>query len=64
MSSKLAYEELTARFHRIAVIGDALGILHWDQATIMPDGSAPARAEQLRNFKRVGARTAHRTRDR
>ena len=47
MSANSAYEELTARFHRIAVIGDALGILHWDQATIMPDGSAPARAEQL-----------------
>ncbi len=47
MSSNSAYQDLAARFHRIAVIGDALGILQWDQATIMPDGSAPARAEQL-----------------
>ncbi|NNE82671.1 MAG: carboxypeptidase M32 [Alphaproteobacteria bacterium] len=47
MSSNSAYEDLAVRFHRIGVIGDALGILHWDQATLMPDGSAPARAEQL-----------------
>jgi carboxypeptidase Taq len=47
MASNSAYEDLAARFHRIGVIEDALGILHWDQATVMPDGSAPARAEQL-----------------
>ncbi|NKB48180.1 MAG: carboxypeptidase M32 [Alphaproteobacteria bacterium] len=47
MSSNAAYEDLAARFRRIGVIGDALGILHWDQATIMPDGGAAGRAEQL-----------------
>ena len=47
MSSNNAYDDLAARFHRIGVIEDALGILHWDQATIMPEGSAPARAEQV-----------------
>ena len=47
MSSDTAYEDLAARFHRIGVIEDALGILHWDQATLMPEGSAPARAEQI-----------------
>ncbi|MFT5182121.1 MAG: carboxypeptidase Taq [Alphaproteobacteria bacterium] len=47
MSSNSACEDLAARFHRIGVIEDALGILHWDQATTMPDGSAPGRAEQL-----------------
>ncbi len=47
MTSSTAYQDLAARFHRVGVIGDALGILHWDQATIMPEGSAPARAEQV-----------------
>jgi carboxypeptidase Taq len=47
MSTNTAYQDLTARFHRIGVIEDALGILHWDQATLMPEGSAPARAEQI-----------------
>ena len=47
MTSNTAYQDLAARFHRIGVIGDALGILHWDQSTIMPEGSAPARAEQI-----------------
>ncbi len=47
MSSSTAYQDLTARFRRIGVIEDALGILHWDQATLMPEGSAPARAEQI-----------------
>ncbi len=47
MSSSTAYQDLTARFRRIGVIEDALGILHCDQATLMPEGSAPARAEQI-----------------
>jgi len=47
MSSNTAYEDLAARFHRVGVIDDALGILQWDQSTIMPEGSAPARAEQV-----------------
>jgi carboxypeptidase Taq len=47
MSSDTAYQDLSGRFHRIGVIEDALGILHWDQATLMPEGSAPARAEQI-----------------
>ena len=42
-----AYEELEARYRRIALIGEALGILHWDTATMMPDGAAPGRAEQV-----------------
>jgi len=47
MSAATAYEDLAARFHRIGVIEDALGILEWDQATVMPEGSAPSRAEQV-----------------
>jgi len=46
-SSKTSYESLVEKFHRIGVIGDAIAILHWDQATMMPEGSASQRAEQL-----------------
>ena len=47
MTSSTAYEDLAARFQRVGVLEDALGILQWDQATLMPEGSAPARAEQM-----------------
>ena len=42
-----AYDDLSARFRRIALLGDAEGMLHWDYAAIMPLGGANARAEQL-----------------
>ncbi|GAB4185540.1 MAG: carboxypeptidase M32 [Thalassobaculales bacterium] len=42
-----AYAALEVRFRRIGLIGDALGILGWDRATLMPDGAAGTRAEQV-----------------
>lgn len=42
-----AYPQLEARKKRISALTNALGILHWDQATMMPDGAAPARASVL-----------------
>lgn len=42
-----AHAALGSQFRRAALIGDALGILGWDQATIMPEGSASGRAEQI-----------------
>jgi carboxypeptidase Taq len=42
-----AYDTLKSRFRRIGLIEDALGILDWDQATTMPEGSADGRAEQI-----------------
>ncbi len=42
-----AYHDLAGRFHRIAALEEAAGILHWDSATLMPDGGAAARTEQL-----------------
>ncbi|MEO0036632.1 MAG: hypothetical protein RLZZ501_2655 [Pseudomonadota bacterium] len=42
-----AYDRLERRFHQASVIGDALSMLHWDMATMMPDGSAESRAEQI-----------------
>jgi carboxypeptidase Taq len=42
-----AYKRLERRFHDIAVLGDTIRMLHWDQATMMPPGGAEARSEQL-----------------
>ncbi|HVR67588.1 MAG TPA: carboxypeptidase M32, partial [Verrucomicrobiae bacterium] len=41
------YTDLEARFHRLQALRNALGVLHWDMATMMPSGGAEARAEQL-----------------
>lgn len=42
-----AYCRLEQRFHDITVLGDALRVLQWDQATVMPPGGAAARGEQM-----------------
>ncbi len=41
-----AYQELSQRFRRLGLLGDALAVLQWDTAAMMPDGAAPARAAQ------------------
>ncbi|MGK0258620.1 MAG: carboxypeptidase Taq [Candidatus Azotimanducaceae bacterium] len=40
-----AYETLAARNKRLSALKNALGILHWDQETMMPPAAAPSRAE-------------------
>jgi carboxypeptidase Taq len=42
-----AYDRLTARFTRIATIGEASSVLGWDAATMMPPGGGAARGDQL-----------------
>ena len=42
-----AYDRLSARFARIATIGEASSILGWDAATMMPPGGGAARGDQL-----------------
>ncbi len=42
-----AYGALAETFQRIGVMTDVLGLLEWDQATLMPEGSAGGRAEQM-----------------
>ena len=49
-----AYAALKDRFRRAALIGDAAGILGWDRAVVMPDGSAGARAEQMAALRLAG----------
>ena len=46
-----AYRQLEARFRRISVLADIEGMLNWDMATMMPAGSAEARAEHLAAIK-------------
>jgi carboxypeptidase Taq len=41
------YVSLSARFARIATIGEASAILGWDAATMMPVGGGAARGDQL-----------------
>ena len=40
------YERLVDRVERLAHLGDASGVLRWDQQVTMPDGGAPARSKQ------------------
>lgn len=42
-----AYQDLESRFRRRALLGEAMAILHWDNATTMPSGAAEGRAEQI-----------------
>lgn len=42
-----AYQDLERRFNRIASLGEAAGVLHWDSSVLMPEGGAQARSEQL-----------------
>ena len=42
-----AYQQLEARFHRLGAIEEAIAVLNWDAATMMPAGGAETRAEQL-----------------
>lgn len=43
----MSIRQLEDRFRQIAALDAASGILHWDAATMMRDGSAEARGEQL-----------------
>lgn len=47
MTIKSAYEDLEHRFQRMAVFGEAMSVLHWDMAVMMPPGGAKPRSEQL-----------------
>ncbi|HEV7439328.1 MAG TPA: carboxypeptidase M32 [Methylobacterium sp.] len=46
-----AYRALESRFARLAALQDAAGILGWDAQTLMPEGAAGARADQLAVLK-------------
>ena len=48
-----AYHQLETRFRRIGALDEAISVLHWDTAAIMPAGGAAARAEQLATLRLV-----------
>lgn len=49
-----AYARLKRRFARIATLGEAQAVLHWDAAAMMPPGGAAARGEQLAALAGLG----------
>lgn len=49
-----AYDRLKARFARIAALGEAAAMLHWDASTMMPPGGAASRGEQLASLAGLG----------
>lgn len=49
-----AYATLEGRFRRAGLLDAAAGILWWDRAVVMPEGSAGARAEQLAALRLAG----------
>ena len=51
--TNIAYTDLEMRYRRIAILTETASILHWDSATIMPKGSASARAEQIAELKAI-----------
>ncbi|AMJ59469.1 carboxypeptidase M32 [Bosea sp. PAMC 26642] len=42
-----AYSQLSAHFGRISALSNAIGILSWDNAAMMPTGAAGTRAESM-----------------
>jgi len=42
-----AYTELEARFRRLGAVEEAIAVLHWDAAAMMPPSGGAARSEQL-----------------
>lgn len=49
-----AYSSLERRFGRLDALADAAGILGWDCQTLMPDGAARGRADQLAVLRGLG----------
>lgn len=41
------YAEFIAKVQRITNVGNAAGVLNWDQEVMMPEGGTPARSRQL-----------------
>ena len=48
-----AYQQLETRFGRIGAVDEAISVLHWDTAAVMPRGGAAARAEQLATLRLI-----------
>jgi carboxypeptidase Taq len=51
MNPEAAYKALETRFKRMNLVYDAIAMLDWDAAAMMPDGGANARADQVATLK-------------
>lgn len=47
------FDRLCTRFRRIAILEEAVGMLYWDTAAMMPPGAADARSEQLATLREL-----------
>jgi carboxypeptidase Taq len=56
-NSTTAYGALKTRFQRLSALGGAQAVLHWDRATMMPEGGAEARAEQQAELSLIAHET-------
>ena len=43
----MSYDKLLDRTKKISNVGNAAGVLRWDQEVMMPEGGTPARSQQL-----------------
>src|SRR5512138_2298796 len=50
------YTDLEARFRRLGAVEEAIAMLHWDAAAMMPPGGAAARSEQLATLRGIAHR--------
>src|SRR5260221_2835417 len=48
-----AYPELEARFRRLGTVEEAVAMLHWDAAAMVPSGGAAARGDQLATLRGI-----------
>jgi carboxypeptidase Taq len=48
-----AYQQLEARFRRIGALEEAVSVLNWDAAAMMPMGGGRARSEQMAHLRVV-----------
>jgi carboxypeptidase Taq len=51
--SDSAYQRLETLFDELSVLGDVIGMLDWDAATLMPPGGVAARSGQLAMLRRM-----------
>ena len=51
-----SYHSLEQKFARIGTVKDVIGILNWDTETLMPDGAAEGRSEQLSTLEGMAHR--------
>jgi carboxypeptidase Taq len=51
MTKNSAYPQLESLFARLSTLDQATGFLQWDMATVMPDGGAASRGDQMATLK-------------